>query len=160
MQGQTELSVITKAKDLCSYIMTVTQRSPKHFGDVDEFETLLSDWLDETISYYDSKENYYHGFLSGLIVGFKGYDVKSNRESSDGRPDLLILERKRHKLAVVLEIKVAERFRDLDAKCDEALRQIEENRYEAELKYDCFQKILKYGVAFCDKACRVKLEEE
>jgi len=126
-------------------------------GDVDEFETLLSDWLDETISYYDSKENYYHGFLSGLLVGFKGYDVKSNRESGDGRPDLLVLERKRHKLAVILEIKVAERFRDLDAKCDEALQQIEENRYEAELKYDCFQKILKYGVAFCDKACRVKL---
>ncbi|MCC8111960.1 MAG: PD-(D/E)XK nuclease domain-containing protein [Ruminococcus sp.] len=65
-------------------------------GDVDEFETLLSDWLDETISYYDSKENYYHGFLSGLLVGFKGYDVKSNRESGDGRPDLLVLERKRY----------------------------------------------------------------
>jgi len=129
-------------------------------GDVDEFETLLSDWLDETISYYDSKENYYHGFLSELLVGFKGYDVKSNRESGDGRPDLLVLERKRHKLAVILEIKVAERFRNLDAKCDEALQQIEENRYEAELKYDCFQKILKYGVAFCDKACRVKLEVE
>ncbi|MCD7810297.1 MAG: ATP-binding protein [Ruminococcus sp.] len=128
-------------------------------GDVDEFETLLGDWLDETISYYDSKENYYHGFLSGLLIGFKGYDVKSNRESGDGRPDLLVLERKRHKLAVILEIKVAEQFRDLDAKCDEALQQIEANRYEAELKYDCFQKILKYGVAFCDKACRVKLEE-
>jgi len=126
-------------------------------GNADEFETLLGDWLDETISYYDSKENYYHGFLSGLLVGFKGYDVKSNRESGDGRPDLLILERKRHKLAVILEIKVAERFRDLDAKCDEALQQIETNRYEAELKYDCFQKILKYGVAFCDKACQVKL---
>ncbi|MCD7958828.1 MAG: ATP-binding protein [Ruminococcus sp.] len=122
-------------------------------GDADKFETLLGDWLDETISYYDSKENYYHGFLSGLLVGFKGYDVMSNRESGDGRPDLLVLERKRHKLAVILEIKVAERFRDLDAKCDEALQQIEENRYEAELKYDCFQKILKYGVAFCDKAC-------
>lgn len=26
-----ELAVITKAKDLCSYIMTVTQKSPKHF---------------------------------------------------------------------------------------------------------------------------------
>ncbi|MCD7810239.1 MAG: ATP-binding protein [Ruminococcus sp.] len=129
-------------------------------GNVDEFETLLGDWLDETISYYDSKENYYHGFLSGLLVGFKGYDVKSNRESGDGRPDLLVLERKRHKLAVILEIKVAEKFRDLDAKCDEALQQIETNRYEAELKYDCFQKILKYGVAFCDKACQVKLEVE
>ena len=28
---QSELTVITKAKDLCSYVMTVTQRSPKHF---------------------------------------------------------------------------------------------------------------------------------
>lgn len=31
MKTQSELSVITKAKDLCSYVMTVTQRSPKHF---------------------------------------------------------------------------------------------------------------------------------
>lgn len=31
MKTQSELSVIMKAKDLCSYIMTVTQRSPKHF---------------------------------------------------------------------------------------------------------------------------------
>ena len=28
---QSELTVIMKAKDLCSYIMTVTQKSPKHF---------------------------------------------------------------------------------------------------------------------------------
>ena len=28
---QSELTVITKAKDLCTYIMTVTQRSPKQF---------------------------------------------------------------------------------------------------------------------------------
>ncbi|MCR4593431.1 MAG: hypothetical protein K5761_00050 [Clostridiales bacterium] len=29
--NQSELVVITKAKDLCSYIMTVTQKSPKQF---------------------------------------------------------------------------------------------------------------------------------
>ncbi|MBQ1684242.1 MAG: four helix bundle protein [Clostridia bacterium] len=29
--GQSELTVITKAKDLCSYVMTVTQKSPKQF---------------------------------------------------------------------------------------------------------------------------------
>jgi len=28
---ESELSVIVKAKDLCGYIMTVTQRSPKQF---------------------------------------------------------------------------------------------------------------------------------
>ena len=30
-QNQSELIVITKAKELCSYVMTVTQKSPKHF---------------------------------------------------------------------------------------------------------------------------------
>ncbi|MCF0115212.1 MAG: four helix bundle protein [Erysipelotrichaceae bacterium] len=28
---QSELTVITKSKDLCSYVMNVTQKSPKHF---------------------------------------------------------------------------------------------------------------------------------
>ena len=28
---QSELTVITKAKDLCSYVMTITQKSPKQF---------------------------------------------------------------------------------------------------------------------------------
>jgi hypothetical protein len=28
---KSELSVITKSKDLCSYVLTVTQKSPKHF---------------------------------------------------------------------------------------------------------------------------------
>lgn len=28
---QSELSVITKAKNLCSYVMVITQKSPKHF---------------------------------------------------------------------------------------------------------------------------------
>ena len=30
-KNQSELIVITKAKELCSYVMTVTQKSPKHF---------------------------------------------------------------------------------------------------------------------------------
>ena len=81
-------------------------------GDVEQFEELLGDWLDESISYYDGKELYYHGFLSGLLSGFRGYTVKFNRESGLGRPDILILERRRHKLAVIVEIKVAERFAD------------------------------------------------
>ncbi|MBQ8513852.1 MAG: AAA family ATPase [Ruminococcus sp.] len=126
-------------------------------GDEEQFEELLGDWLDESISYYDGKELYYHGFLSGLLSGFRGYTVKSNRESGLGRPDLLILERRRHKLAVIIEIKVAERFAEMETKCDEALQQIEDRNYEAELVDDCYQKIIKYGVAFYQKSCRVKM---
>ena len=31
MQNRSELSVITRAKDLCSYVMTITDKSPKRF---------------------------------------------------------------------------------------------------------------------------------
>ena len=124
--------------------------------DIETIEDTICDWLDETISFHDEQENYYHGFLTGLLSGFKGYTLKSNRESGDGRPDLMLLERRRHKLAVIIEIKATKEFTKLDYWCDEALKQIEEHRYETELINDGYQNIIKYGVAFCKKSCRVK----
>ncbi len=124
--------------------------------DIETIEDTICDWLDETISFHDEQENYYHGFLTGLLSGFKGYTLKSNRESGDGRPDLMLLEHRRHKLAVIIEIKATKEFTKLDYWCDEALKQIEEHRYETELINDGYQNIIKYGVAFCKKSCRVK----
>lgn len=125
-------------------------------GDTAKLEDILCDWLDETISYHDEKEQYYHGFLSGLLSGFKGYALRSNRESGDGRPDLLLTEKRRRDTAVIIEIKNTERFGDLEKLCDEALAQIESGRYEAELKNECYKKIIKYGITFCGKSCMVK----
>jgi hypothetical protein len=127
-------------------------------GDSQKFEDILCDWLAETISYYDGKENYYHGFVSGLLVGFTGYLVKSNRESGNGRPDILILAKRRRQLAIIIEIKATDNYRQLDAKSDEALQQIEEKKYDAELIQNGYQKIIKYGIAFCQKDCMVKLQ--
>lgn len=124
--------------------------------DIETIEDTICDWLDETISFHDEQENYYHGFLTGLLSGFKGYTLKSNRESGDGRPDLMLLERRKHKLAVIIEIKATKEFTKLDYWCDEALKQIEDNRYETELINDGYQKIIKYGIAFCKKSCMVK----
>jgi hypothetical protein len=127
-------------------------------GDSQKFEDILCDWLAETISYYDGKENYYHGFVSGLLVGFTGYLVKSNRESGNGRPDILILAKRRRQLAIIIEIKATDDYRKLNAKSDEALQQIEERQYDAELIQNGYQKIIKYGIAFCQKDCMVKLQ--
>ena len=124
--------------------------------DIETIEDTVCDWLDETISFHDENENYYHGFLTGLLSGFKGYTLKSNRESGDGRPDLMLLERRRHKLAVIIEIKATKEFTKLGYWCNEALKQIEEYRYETELINDGYQNIIKYGVAFCKKSCKVK----
>lgn len=125
--------------------------------DIETIEDTICDWLDETISFHDEKEQYYHGFLTGLLSGFKGYTLKSNRESGDGRPDLMLLEKRRRKLAVVIEIKATREFTKLDSLCDEALYQIKKYRYETELKNEGYQEIIKYGIAFCKKSCRVKI---
>jgi hypothetical protein len=125
-------------------------------GDSQKFEDILCDWLAETISYYDGKENYYHGFVSGLLVGFTGYIVKSNRESGNGRPDILILAKRRRQLAIIIEIKATDDYRKLNEKCDEALQQIEEKKYDTELMQNGYQKIIKYGIAFCQKDCMVR----
>ena len=128
-------------------------------GNVTRIEDIICDWLDETISYHDEKEQYYHGFMTGLLSGFKGYTLKSNRESGDGRPDLLLMEKRKREIAIIIEVKDTKNFSELENLCDEALVQIEENRYEAELKQESYKNIIKYGIAFCGKSCMVKMNE-
>ena len=147
MQWFKEKVVASSREDLFSAVIN---------GDTEQFEEILLDWLEDTISYYDTKENYYHGFLSGLLSGFKGYRTESNRENGLGRTDITLLEQRRHKLAVIIEIKVADEFSQLEQKCDEALKQIEDKQYDMPLKKDCYQKIIKYGVAFHKKSCMIK----
>ena len=125
-------------------------------GDVEKFEDMVNDWLLNTISYHDSHENYYHGFLTGLLVGKRGYTVKSNRESGKGRSDITICEFQKRRNAVIIEIKVAENFNELDKRCDYALQQIEDKMYEAELKEQSYQNVIKYGVAFAENTCRIR----
>ncbi len=128
-------------------------------GNVTRIEDIICDWLDETISYHDEKEQYYHGFMTGLLSGFKGYTLKSNRESGDGRTDLLLMEKRKREIAIIIEVKDTKNFSELENLCDEALAQIEENRYEAELKQESYKNIIKYGIAFCGKSCMVKMNE-
>lgn len=57
---------------------------------------------------------------------------------------------------MILEIKVAKTYQDLESKCDEALKQIEDQKYEEPLRQEGYSNILKYGVAFYRKECMVK----
>ena len=124
---------------------------------VEKVNDIIGRWLDETISFYDAKEMYYHGFMSGLLSGLKGWKLVSNRESGDGRPDLLLLQRRPQDVAVIIEIKEPEEGRTLDALADQALKQIEEKRYESEPLNDGYTTIIKYGAAFRKKKCLIKL---
>lgn len=125
-------------------------------GDTDRMSRILSENLMEAISFYDYQESYYHGFLAGMLKNIGSYIVLSNRESGNGRPDILLKYPSVRGKAVILEIKVADTFSGLEEKCDEALRQIEEQEYEESLRQEGYQDILKYGVAFYRKECMVK----
>ena len=125
-------------------------------GDAQEFEILLRKQLKGCISYYDEKESFYHGFMTGIVSLIDGYRILSNRETGDGRADIMMLPLEEEKPALILELKYVKDIKKLDAGCDMALQQIEEREYADELVESGCEQIIKYGICFCRKSCRVK----
>ncbi len=98
-------------------------------------------------------ERFYHGFVLGLIVDLEGrYRVTSNRESGRGRYDVMLVPLKEEDDAIIIEFKVckAARKQTLEEAVAEALKQIEEKNYAAELEAAKIspERIRKYGFAF------------
>ena len=94
-----------------------------------------------------------------MLKNIRNYIVQSNRESGNGRPDILVRYPSIRGKAVIIEIKVAKTWQDLDKKCEEALQQIEDQDYEAALRQEGYKDIMKCGVAFYRKECMVKIEK-
>ena len=132
-------------------------------GDVKSVERLLGEYLRKTISIRDTfvkrqmKENFYHGILIGILGFADTWSVSSNKESGDGYSDILV-ETDDGETGIILELKYAEDGK-LDESCREALRQINLRRYEEELLDEGVEHILKYGIAFYKKRCRIMLAD-
>ena len=124
-------------------------------GNVQIFTEELNKLLHPVISYHDYSENYYHGFLAGILTGMSGFVVRSNREAGNGRSDLFIKPISRFDTAYVLELKVADDIDELESKGYEAIKQITDRKYEDELRKDGYKKIERYGIAFYKKDCMV-----
>lgn len=127
-------------------------------GDTQGMETLLTELLSETISFYDYAENYYHGFVAGILKGNGMYQVKSNRESGTGRADLILRTPSARGRAFVIEIKVADSLNAMEKGCDDALRQIEDRGYQRELIESGYKNIWLYGICFYKKDAAIKLQ--
>ena len=126
-------------------------------GNFRVMEEEISSQLQETISFYDYAESYYHGFLTGLLKNIGKYRILSNRESGKGRPDIILKTPSIRGRAVILEIKVSAKFSDMEKACASALRQIKEQKYDAELRDEGYTEIFKYGISFYKKECMVRM---
>ena len=144
--------------------MKETDRSPlKHAletGDCEAAEDFINRQLADTISYYDYAENFYHGFMAGLLVNIGGYRVKSNRESGNGRPDIVMQTvQVRKGRVILLELKIADSIAEMEAACDRGLVQIEEQRYAEPFITEGYPEVKKYALSFCKKECMIKKAE-
>ena len=125
-------------------------------GDSEQTELFLSDLLEKSISYHDKKEDFYHGVVLGLFGGISGYEMRSNREYGNGRPDLVLRPYNPRKPLILFEFKYRKKFTEMAEGCAAALAQIEEKGYAEPFVDKGYQKIIKYGICFCEKTCMVE----
>ena len=133
-------------------------------GEETKVGEIFESYLKKTISIRDtfvkkaSKENFYHGILLGILGVKEEWYVSSNQESGEGYSDIMV-ETENSETVILIEVKYANDG-NLDQACERALQQIEEKKYDEELRENGVDKILKYGIACYRKHCKVKQAEE
>ncbi len=123
-----------------------------------DFEKYFQEIMLKSTSNWDtSKEAFYHGLSLGMLSYLDGeYYVTSNFESGYGRYDILLEPRNKKDTAFILEFKVAKSENELEKKLEEALKQIEDRKYDVELKNKNIFDIFKIAFVFYGKKVKVK----
>ena len=129
-----------------------------------EFEKKFRVLVEEMFSYMDvgknTAENFYHAFVLGMLVGLKDtYYVNSNRESGFGRYDIMLEPKDKNGNSFIMEFKVMENMEEktIEDTIENAKKQIEEKRYEENLKERGFTNITKMVYAFNGKEVKMSV---
>lgn len=130
-------------------------RAMEH-GDDKQMRDILNGQLTSTISFYDSAENFYHGFLTGILSQSQDYNVKSNREAGNGRADIMLRSPSLRGRSFILELKVSEHIDNLEVDAAKALQQIYDKNYIEELRTEGYRNIDCYGISFYRKDCEIR----
>ena len=128
-------------------------------GDIKKFEKTLSEIMVNMLSHFDldsEMEKIYQVFMIGLVGFLMGkYEIISNNESGYGRYDLAMIPIKSNEKAYLMEFKISKTEKGMTLKAEEALKQIDEKKYDTRLKARGIKKILKIGIAFYGKKVKV-----
>ena len=119
-------------------------------------QKIIKKYLWKSISYHDNKEAFYHGIMLGLLSTMPDYNIISNREYGNGRPDIVLVPFDEDNPVIVLELKYCKKLSEMEAGCRAALKQIENRQYLVPFIEEGYKNVLAYGICFCKKTCMVK----
>ena len=138
-------------------------------GNAEKIEQLVQDYLMSSLSFHDlTEEKDYHNVFLGLVyIATENYTIKSNRESGEGRYDIAMFPKRKNIPGIIFELKYCKEGENvksdkakleqmLTKTAEEALKQIDNNEYLAELKESGASPIFRYGAAFCGKKAHVE----
>ena len=137
---------IKKKADRSVLYSAIRKRDGEAIGD------FLSELLEKSISIFDSKEDFYHGFFLSLLYDMARYDPRSNQEQGIGRPDIVLYPQRPTDPAYLFELKVRKKFNEMEDGIQEAFTQIEDRKYEEGILDDGYAGVISFGVCFCKKS--------
>lgn len=143
--------------DLISILKDLTTLNLKEFEK--KFEVLVREMFSFMDVGENTAENFYHAFVLGMLVGLRDtYYVNSNRESGYGRYDIMLEPKDKTANSFIMEFKVLEdkEEKTIEDTIQNAIKQIEDKKYEENLKERGFTNITKMVFAF--KGKDVKME--
>lgn len=146
--------ILQKLDHLIPQSTAIAIQEAIYSGNSSRIQNLIHNLLLQSASSFDTVgENFYHGFMLGLCAMLSGSYTTSNRESGEGHYDLQ-LEPKDCKLpGILIELKAEKNCPDDSLKqlSEAALQQINDRKYDTEMRSKGINTIYKYGVAFSGK---------
>lgn len=153
--------ILQKLENLIPQATAIAVEEAIFSGNGEKLRDIISNFLIQSVSAFDAAgENFYHGFMLGVCALFGNSYVTSNRESGDGRYDIALSPKVSNLPGIIIELKAEKNCNEneLQELAKTALKQINDKKYDTELKSKGVKTIYKYGVAFSGKHVAIEAE--
>lgn len=153
--------ILSKLEPIISTSTIISIQEAIFTANSQKLQKHLNNLLLQSASFHDtSSEIFYHGLLLGICAIFDNkYFVSSNRESGDGRFDIQIEPKSNNLPGIIIELKSSKNCTDeeLIVLSQKALAQINDNKYCIDMQMRGITNIIKFGVAFSGKNCKITI---
>lgn len=121
--------------------------------DFKKLEEIITNFLIESVSVFDgTNESFYHGMMLGLCASLNNiYKISSNKESDLGRFDIELEPKNNIYTGYIFELKYVKDINLLEESAIEALNQINNKKYDTNMKSNGINNITKIGISFSGK---------